>query len=249
VFRDIACVYLAPAALFADLPRRNRSAAALLLLMAVYLGYGVALVSTGVPDYETDLATQKEIGRTEAQLRGDENSEERTRTLDALDKGVVFTKLLTRVLLIVGGPAQVLIGVGALAAILFVGGALWGGGKPDFQLLSAVAVFAAYAEVPKLALRLLLISQMQVARVETSAAAFVAAPQVSLGLYLLLRRLNPFDLWYWVLVALGMWKTGQFRCRLAVTVVVVLALLAGLVQSAREVGELATLPAISVEAK
>jgi hypothetical protein len=247
LFRDIARLYVHPAALFAALPRCNRSVAALLLLMAIHLLYAVALVSTGVPDYETDLATQKEISRTEAQLRGDENSEERTRTLDALDKGAVFTKLLTRVLLIAGGPVQLLAGVGVLAGILFVAGALWSGTKPDFQLLSAVAVFAAYAEVPKLLLRLLLISQLQVARVETSAAAFVAAPQVSLGLYLFLRRLDPFDLWYWALVALGLWKTGQFRSRLAVTLVAVLALLAGLAQSLGDVGELATMPAITVE--
>jgi hypothetical protein len=244
---DIGRLYLQPAALFADLPRRNRSAAALLLLMAVHALYAVAVVSTGVTDYETDLAAQKEISRPEVHLRGEENSEERTRTLDALEKGAVFTKLLTRVLLVAGGPVQLLAGVGALAGVLFVAGALWSGGKPDFQLLSAVAVFAAYAEVPKLLLRLFLISQLQVARVETSAAAFVAAPQVSLGLYLFLRRLDPFDLWYWALVALGLWKTGQFRGRLAVVVVVVLALLASLMQSLGDVGELATYPAITVE--
>jgi hypothetical protein len=248
LLRDIGRLYLRPAALFTDLSRWNRSASALLLLMAVHLLYAVAVVSTGVPDYETDLAAQKEISRTEQQLRGDENSDERTRTLDALEKGAVFTKLLTRVLLVAGGPVQLLAGIGALAAVLFVAGALWGGGKPDFQLLSAVAVFAAYALVPKLLLRLLLISQLQVARVETSAAALVAAPHVSLGLYLFLRRLDPFDLWYWALVALGIWKTGQFRGRLAVVVVVVLALLAGLAQSVADVGELASIQAISIDA-
>ena len=95
----------------------------------------------------------------------------------------------------------------------------------------------------ELLLRLFLISQLQVGRVETSAAAFVSAPHVSLGLYLLLRRLDPFDVWYWALVGLGVWKTGQLSPRAALLTVVVLALLVAVLQAGLDIPELAILPA------
>src|SRR5207253_1740522 len=82
-------------------------------------------------------------------------------------------RLLARVMLIVGGPLSVLFGVAVIASLLFVIVALRGGAKADFQLLAAVAVFAAYVEVPRMLVRLVLIAQLQTLRVETSAAALL----------------------------------------------------------------------------
>src|SRR5207247_980626 len=105
--------------------------------------------------------------------------------------------------------------------------------------LAGVAVFAAFVDVPKMLVRILLISQLQVSRVETSAAAFAAGPDVSLALYILLRRLDPFDIWYWFLIGLGLWKTGQLSGRASVVMACVLAVLAAVVQSAADFQELA----------
>src|SRR5262249_17009180 len=128
------------------------------------------------------------------------------------------------------------------ASLFFVIVALGGGAKPDFRLLAAVAVFAAYVEVPRLLVRLVLISQLQALRVETSAAAFFDL-HAGLVPYLLLRRLDPCDFWYWGLVFLGVWKTGQISCRTAFLAVVVLALLAGaLTAAAGDLPDLAIVP-------
>jgi hypothetical protein len=242
LLRDLVNLYLRPGTLFAGLPVRNRSAAALLLLMALQALYAAGVVSTGVLDYEIDADTQKVMSRYADQPHSDESAEDVNRVLDALAKGGTFTKLLTRVLLIAGGPVQAAAAAGLLASVLFVVVALRGTAKPDFHLLAAVAIFAAYALVPRLLVRLFLVSQLQVSRVETSAAAFVAPPYVSLGLYLLLRRLDPFDAWYWALVGLGVWKTGQLSGRAAVVTVVVLAVLAALLQVALDLPELAIFP-------
>jgi hypothetical protein len=243
LLRDLASLYLRPGTLFAELPRWNRSAAALLLLMALQALYALGVVSTGVLDYEIDADTQKAMSRYADQPHSDESAEDVNRMLDALAKGGTFTKLLTRVLLVAGGPVQVAATAGLLASVLFVVVALRGTAKPDFHLLAAVAVFAAYALVPRLLVRLFLMSQLQVSRVETSAAAFVLPPQVGLGLYLLLRRLDPFDAWYWALVGLGLWKTGQLSARAALVTVVVLAVLVALLQAGLDLPDLAILPA------
>jgi hypothetical protein len=239
LLRDLVRLYTSPAALFADLARWNRSAPALLLLMVLHALFAVGVVSTRVPDFEIDTATQKAINQYANQPHTDESADTVDRALVALEKGAVFYKLLARVLLVAGGPVRVAVVAGLLASVLFLVVALRGAVKPDFHVLAAVAVFAAYAEVPRLLMRLFLVSQLQTTRVETSLAAFVSAPHVSLPLYLLLRRLDPFDVWYWALVGLGVWKTGQLSARASLVTVVVLALASAAVLAALDVPGLA----------
>jgi hypothetical protein len=232
---DLLAVYFHPATLFARLPRWNRATQALLVLLVIHILYAVAVISTAVFDYEIDARTQHEIGKFADPPPTDDSRDKQNLLLDALEKGAVFAKLLTRVLLLVNGPLQVFLGVGTLASVLFVVVALWGGAKPDFQLLAGVAIFAAFVEVPRLLLRLFLLSQLQVSRVETSAAALLPGPHIDFGTFLLLRRLDPFDIWYWCLVGLGVWKTGQLSGRFTVVVVLLLALVTVLLQVGADV--------------
>src|SRR5262249_46954153 len=91
---DIANLYLAPGRLFADLPRWNRSASALVVLMLLHVVFACALISTGVPDYEIGLAAQKEINRVPEPNPADDNADEINRQVTALEKGATFNKLL-----------------------------------------------------------------------------------------------------------------------------------------------------------
>jgi hypothetical protein len=222
---DIGNLFLAPGRLFADLPRWNRSALALLVLMFLHVVYACAVLSTGVPDYEIGVASQKAINRVPEPNPVDNNADEINRQVTALEKEAAFNQLLTRVRWVAGGPVHVLFSVALVASLLFVVVALRGGAKPDFQLLAAVAVFAAYVEVPRMLVRLVLIAQLQALRVETSAAALIDL-RAGLVPFLLLRRLDPFEFWYWGLVCLGVWKTGQLSGRAALVTVALLALLA-----------------------
>jgi hypothetical protein len=236
---DLFSLYVQPSDLFARLPRWNRSAPALLLLLLLHALFGLALASTRVLDYEIDRRTQRVLGRQADLPPTDAAADELNRTLDGIEKAGVFAKMLARVQLVAGGPLRVLVGVGVLAGLLFVVVAFAGRAKPDFSLLAGLAVFAAYVEVPQLLLRLWLVAQLQASRVEATAAAFAVGPQVGLGAYLLLRRLDPFAAWYWCLIGLGLWKTGQLSGRLSVCVTVALALLSALVQCCLDLPELA----------
>jgi hypothetical protein len=236
---DVAAAFFAPAALFDRLPAHNRAGAALLVLLVAHVLYAAGVISTGVPDYETGARAEREIARQTARLGGDDPADDPQHVAETLEKGAAFTKLLTRVLLLVAGPVRVLCDVGVLAGILFVVVALSGVTKPDFSLLAGVAVFAGFAELPQLLLRLLLVAGVHASRVETSLAAFADPRSVGLAGFLLLRRLDPFDAWYWALVALGLCRTGQLRVRSAVTVVIALALLTALLRCMMEVGDLA----------
>jgi hypothetical protein len=243
--QDIFAVFVLPMSLFRELPRTNRVAGALLLLMGVHTLYGLGLISTGVLNYEIDANTQKEISGLRQHPPAKEEAEKFVTALEAIEKGAIFKKELSRVLLLAGGPLQLCLGVSVLSGLLFLVVALRGG-KPNFQVLLGVTVFAAYVEVPRLFLRLLLVAQLQVSRVETSAAAFVSRPEIGLPSYLFLRRLDPFELWYYLLIGLGVYQTGQLKRRAAIVTACVLALLAAGLHCVGDLQELAEMTFVSV---
>jgi hypothetical protein len=233
-------VFLRPGALFARLEVENRAAGALLVLLLFHVLGAALLLTTGVPDYEIAARAQRDLARAAEQLRDDETSNEFTQAVESLEKQATFNKLFSRLQLQVGGPLRLLAGVALVASALYLVVAVWGRTKADYPLLAALVIFASYTALPRLAARLFLVSQLQVLRVETSAAAFLTDPRAA-GLvpYLLLRRLDPFELWYWALVGLGLWKTGQFTGKRAVVATVLLALLTAAGQSVLDLSEVA----------
>jgi hypothetical protein len=162
-----------------------------------------------------------------------------------VEKGAIFQKQLTRVLLLAGGPLSLCLSVCVLSGSLFLVVALRGG-KPNYQVLLGVTTFAAYVEVPRLLMRLLLIGQLHVSRVETSAAAFVSRPEVGLFPYLVLRRVDPFEVWYYLLIGLGVYHAGQLRARSAAVVVGVLAFLAAILHMIGDLQNLAEMTFVSM---
>ncbi len=50
-------------------------------------------------------------------------------------------------------------------------------------------------------------------------------PKSSLVLFLLLRMLNPFTIWYWTVVCRGMYQTGQLPRRTAIWATIVIGLI------------------------
>jgi hypothetical protein len=215
---DLVTLFLMPTQLFRRLPVVNRGGAALALLLVFQVSYAIGVISTGVLDYEIDIQTEKQASQQAILQEGEQKSKELDQALESLDKAAIFSKLLARVVLVIGEPLRLLVGIGLLAGLLFVAVALFGG-KPDFSVLAGLVVFASWVEVPRLALRLYLLSQIGASRVDTSAAAFVHHTAQGLPVYLLLRQLDPFALWFWILVGLGLVTSGQLQRRAAIRVV------------------------------
>lgn len=226
VVRDLVAVFVAPSRLFEELPRQNRFAAALTLLLLVHGLYGWAVVSTGVGDYEIDLQTQRAVAQFLIEHEGEEETQQMVSALDAIEKAGTFNKQFSHVVEIVGRPLRLLMGTALLTGVFFVIVALTAG-KPSNPTLAGILSFASWVAVPEFALRLLLLSQLQVTRVETSAAAFATGPEIGIAGYILLRRLNPFEIWFWGLVGLGLWRSGQLGGRSALFWTFVVALFVG----------------------
>jgi hypothetical protein len=245
---DVLCLYFHPGTLFRRLPVVNRATQVLLALAAFQVLYAVAVLSTGVHDYELDRQTQHAVARGRLKLQGaGEEEKQLAGSLDALEKEAGFYKVLNRIGLVAGGPLRLWAAAGLLSGALFLVVALRGR-QPDYRLLLGVSAFAACVEVPRLLLELLLVSQLHVSRVELSAAAFVSSPDVGLAEYVLLLRLDPFAVWFWALIGVGLYATGQLSRRAAVVTAVALALVAAAGQAAVDVLSLADLSSVIEQA-
>jgi len=166
-------------------------------------------------------------------------------TADAIEKGSDFQIIVYRVAAVFGKPLWTLCVVGLVGGFLFVAVAL-SGGKPKMQLLTGIVVFASLVQIPHAVVKLYLTGATKHTRVETSAAAFPTTlggeHGVSLGGYIGLRRLNPFDIWFWALVFVGARRAARMTFRGA-TITVGLMILCDLTfQSGLDYAELANMP-------
>lgn len=246
LLEDLFALYTQPGQLFARLPAINRAGAALALLLLLQVLYAFAVIATGVHDYEIDVQTEKHASQEAIRQEGEQKSQDLDKALETLEKGAIFSKLLTRVLLILGEPLRYLVSIGLIAGLLYLAVALQGG-KPNFPVLAGICVFASWVEIPRMVLRLYLLAQVGASRVDTSAGAFVQRPDQGLALYVLLRQLDPFVLWFWSLVGLGLVSSGQLRVRAAVRVILCLVILACGCRLLFDVLEVADLTALTSE--
>jgi hypothetical protein len=231
VLLDLVRLLVSPVEFFTHLAERNRYLQALLLLVFFQVLFGSAVLSTGVADHEEDLRTQERFGKVAKRVQEAPAGDSANQPVEAVEKEAAFAKLLIRLGWLLGGSVRLLVGLTMVTGFLFIAVSM-AGRKVDVPLLTGVVVYASCVEIVRMAVVLFLIWQTQTTRINTSAAVWFRGTDVSLPAYLLLRRLDPFALWYWGLVGLGLSKTGQLRVGAACRTVALLAALTVLAQAA-----------------
>lgn len=235
--QDVLDLFWRPSRLYADLPMHKRTGAALTILVSAYVLYGFGLLSTGIHDYEIQETAQRATVRHLQLHHGDDTPDDLNTALDMIDRGAVFSRAVTRLWLLLGRPATIVFGIGLLSGTWYLVIAMRGT-RPDFRLIWAVITWAHCVEIPHMALRLVMASQLGASRIETSAAALATGPEVGLAGYVILRQFDPFTLWYWCLVALGIHNTGQMKRRGAAAATIAFALVGAVGQAAVDLAEL-----------
>ncbi|HVJ82633.1 MAG TPA: hypothetical protein VNC50_16310 [Planctomycetia bacterium] len=247
LLHDLWLVVWNPYRVFINLPRVNRAASALVLLLAAQAFMGWWLSGTGVHDYAVDVEAQKAVTAALRKHEGDEDPNLALTEAEMIEKTATFTKLVGAIGRTAGPPFNTLMVIGLLSSFLFVRMAL-AGGKPKFGVLAAAMVFASYVELPRQALRLWLVCNVKMARVETSAAAFptrLGPPEgIGIGQYVALRRFDPFDLWFWILFFIAARTAAQLPTRKALVATLVVALIASLNAAGADYLELGVTPVI-----
>lgn len=226
---DVFDLFWVPSRLFSNLAGRQESGSALLLLGALLLGLGYLQARTGVGDREWDTRGKARIHR--AIQRADSSDPQKLDVeIQGIRASVSFWKMVFRWITILRAPLRAVLGVAILSALLFLAVASLGN-APNQRVLTAIVIFCWYLEIPRQILRLALVASLGHERVETSAAAWVSDPSIGAWGFSLLRLVDPFVIWFWILVAKGLEVTGQTRWRQAITIVVLFALLGGMLKT------------------
>ena len=108
-----------------------------------------------------------------------------------------------------------------IASLLYAAVAL-SGRKPEYHTLMSICVFASVVELLAAGLKLGLMVGFRTIHVDTSLGLLV--PPELAALRAALTAIDPFRIWFWVLVAVGLVVTRQLGRRSAIGVCVLFAL-------------------------
>lgn len=226
--RHAVLAYAAPRSLYSRVEDTGAYGWALVTLLALMMLIGYAQVQTGLIDTTVERKKEQqlaEIEKREGELVDRVALKER---LDAVHKQAEFTRMITRLGAIVVTPLFMLASFLLIASILYALVALTGR-KPEYHTLMSICVYAGFIELLGAAVGLAMMVYYRTIEVNTSLGMLAPAGKPSV-----LGAIDPFRIWFWVLVAIGLTVTRQLSRRMAIASCVLLGLAAFGVRAAME---------------
>ena len=214
--RDIPLVLLAPGRLFARVEDVAAWGWPLVVLLTLVTLIGYATVQTGLIDREIDTEVAQQIAAIDGQQRDVVERSALREMYDKEHKAGEFTKLLTRIRVIVMEPVQAL-AAALLVATIFYGATALTGRKPEWHTLLTICVFVGFIDALRLLVTLALMLLYRTLEVDTSLAVVIgllspgqwSSPTVRAVLTGLLTAVDPFRIWYWLAAIVGLSATAQ----------------------------------------
>ncbi|MBU0616480.1 MAG: YIP1 family protein, partial [Planctomycetes bacterium] len=190
----------------------------LLLLVTAVALIGYATVQTGLIDRQVDRQVGKRIEQIDKVQRDVVERSALRELYDNEYKKGAFEKLLRRIQVVVAEPVK------ALAAALLVAAVLYGvvaltGRKPEWHTLLTICVYAGFIDALRLLTELVLLLRYATLEVYTSPVPLIrylvdadaAEPALAATVWGLLAAADPFRIWFWVVVIVGLSVTAQLR--------------------------------------
>ncbi|MBU0717795.1 MAG: YIP1 family protein [Planctomycetes bacterium] len=215
---DIPRVLVAPRRVFERVEDVPAYAWPMVLLLVAVTLVGYATVETGLIDREVERQVQRSIAALDV-----ENSDvvERSALSKAIEdkrKEGEFFRLMTHVQVVVARPAATLATILLLSAVLYGLVALTGK-KPEWHTLLTVCTFASFVDLLRLLMQLGLMLRFKTLEVDTSLAPLVQLIHVDSGISQqaaaaisgALTAADPFRIWFWLIVIVGLSTTAQLR--------------------------------------
>lgn len=216
--RDIPLVLLAPRRLFSRVEDVAAWGWPLLILLTLVTLIGYAEVQTELIDREVDRRVQERIAQIDETQRDVVERSALRELYEKEHKKGTFEKLLMRIQVIVAEPTQ------ALAAALLVAAVLYGvvaltGRKPEWHTLLTICVYAGFIDAMRLLMTLVLMLCHGTLEIYTSLTPLTrylvdleqAEPVQVAAVSGLLSAVDPFRVWFWVVVVVGLSVTAQLR--------------------------------------
>jgi hypothetical protein len=191
---------------------------ALVVLLTSVTLIGWATIQSGLIDREVDLRVQQRIAELEKQQRDVVERSTLSKLIEDERKAGEFVRLMTRAQVIVAQPLK------TLAVVLLLSSMIYGivaltGKKPEWHTLITVFVFASFADVLGALCRLIMMLQLRTLDVDTSLGTLARTIEpgggfsrtAAAGMAGFLTAFDPFRLWFWVIVLVGLSRTSQLR--------------------------------------
>jgi hypothetical protein len=208
--RDVPYVFARPSRLFSRVEDSGAYGWALVLLLGLVFLIGYAEVKTGLIDRVVDQNTEKNLAQLEKTQLNLVDKVKLREQMEEIRKGGEFMKLMTRLGAIVVGPAFLISAFLLSSSVLYAAVALTGR-KPEYHTLMGICVYSGFIDLLAHALQFAMMLCYRTTDVTTSLAV-LAAP----GKPTWLVAIDPFRIWFWVLVAIGLTITQQLSRRTAI---------------------------------
>ena len=226
--RHAVLAYASPRVLYSRVEDTGAYGWALVTLLALMVLIGYAQVQTGLIDTTVERNKEKqleELEKNQGQLVDRIALKER---MDSVHKQAEFTRTLARIGSLVAAPLTMLASFLLIASILYAIVALTGR-KPEYQTLMSICVYAGFIELLGAFVGFAMMYYYRTIEVNTS-LGMLAPP----GKPSVLAAIDPFRIWFWVLVAIGLTVTRQLGRKMAITSCVMMGLAAFGVRAALE---------------
>lgn len=203
-----------PGRVFRRVAERSEYGWALGAILLVITMIGWATVQTGLIDLEVNRQTGKALAELEREQADLLSRPELSERMEKVREAGEFSKLILQGSAVGLAPIALVATLMLVAAILFAVVAL-AGNKPDYPTLMAVCVYSAVVDVAAAGLRLAMMLWYRTMDVDTSLGLLVSVSEETTALYRCLSAIDPFRVWFWILVGVGLVLTGQLSKRTA----------------------------------
>jgi len=213
---QIPLVFFAPRRLFERVENVTGYGGTLLVLLTALTLVGYATIETGLIDRAVQQRSAKRQIELERQFEDVVKRSDLIKALEEDRKQCEFERLATRLGKLVATPLSALASVLLISASLY-GAVALGGRKPEWHTLMTIAVFASFVDVLGSVIRLVLMVRHSTLEVDTSAALLarlipadqVGPPGTLTAIESLLSGIDPFRIWFWLVVLVGVTATAQ----------------------------------------
>lgn len=218
--RHALAVYAAPTRVFTRVEDTGAYGWAMIVLLVLITLIGYTKVQTGLIDQVVDSQTGQRLAELEESQSALVDRVQLKDRLDAIRKQGEFNKTMARLGAMVASPAYMLASFLLIASVLYAAVAMTGR-KPEYHTLMSICVYAGFIDLAAYLLQLGMMFYYRRLDVDTSLAA-LGAP----GKPTVLAAIDPFQIWFWVLVAIGLTVTQQLSRRMAIVTCALMCLVA-----------------------
>jgi hypothetical protein len=207
---DALRVFYAPVALFRRVEDTGAYGWPLVVLLLFVALIGYAEVKTGLIERVVQSETEMLKAKLEHDQRDLIGQVEFRNELEKIDKAAQFSTLMAQIKVAAASPIYVLASILLISSCLYAVVALTGR-KPEYHTLISICVYAEFVELAAYAVRLGMRLTYRTIEVDTSLGMLATSKA-----WLWLTAIDPFRLWFWVLVGIGVAVTRQLSRRTAI---------------------------------